>query len=386
LLKMPPLRDGSDPLAGTKALAEKIVRVVPAENHLERARILTNYLRDPTNFTYSLGEVRRDSALDPVDDFLTKNHVGHCEYFASSLALMLRAVGIPARLVIGFKGGDWTGTFYQVRAMHAHAWVEAYLAPENLPDQLSAGVDRAKGAWLILDPTTGASSAPALSASGYVIEGFKQFLTSMRDAWRTYVLGLNHTRQQEAVYEPMRRGAVSIVTGLRDPEVWKAFGLAILERLSPGYWGLTNGGWFSWRGALAAMVIMLTVVCLFYAGRSAFRRLWRLTSGAASVANRGRVDVEFYRRLEAMLAAREVVRIPSQTQREFALAVGGQLAESAQTKRAAPLARQLVELFYRVRFGRRALDSQEAAAVEQSLSELAGALALGSGRAGQDRR
>ena len=74
-----------------------------------------------------------------------------------------------------------------------------------------------------------------------------------------------------------------------------------------------------------------------------------------------------------LLAERELCRAPSQTQREFALAVGGQLAESPRTK-AGPLARQLVELFYRVRFGRRTLDSQEAAAVEQALSELADAL------------
>jgi protein-glutamine gamma-glutamyltransferase len=386
LLKLPPPRSGEDPLVGTKALAERIVRVIPQENHLERARVLTNYLRDPTNFTYTLAEVRRDAALDPVEDFLTRHPLGHCEYFASSLTLMLRAVGIPARLAIGFKGGDWTGTHYQVRAMHAHAWVEAYLAPENLPEQAPLGVDAAKGAWLILDPTTGALAAPTLSAGGYVIEGFKRLVTTMGDAWRTYVLGLNHSRQQEGIYEPIHRGIVSVAAGVRDPEVRRAFARALLERLSPAYWGLTNGGWFSWRGALVAIVVMLLGTWAYHLGRPIVGRLWRLTIGAASTAERGRGDVEFFRRLESLLAARALVRSASQTPREFALAVGGQLAESTQTKRAAPLARQLVELFYRVRFGRKALDSQEAAAVEQALSDLAGALALGSGSAVQDRR
>ena len=88
-------RVGVDPLAGTRALAEQLVRNIPADDHLERARVLTNFLRDSTNFRYSLNEVRRDPALDPVEDFVTQTRVGHCEYYASALALMLRAVGIP---------------------------------------------------------------------------------------------------------------------------------------------------------------------------------------------------------------------------------------------------------------------------------------------------
>ena len=70
-----------------------------------------------------------DPQLDPVEDFLVKRKKGHCEYFASALALLLRSIDIPARMVNGFKGGDWNNLTQSmnVRQKHAHSWVEAYV-------------------------------------------------------------------------------------------------------------------------------------------------------------------------------------------------------------------------------------------------------------------
>jgi len=385
LLSLPTKRDGSDPLQGTKATAQRLVRDIPPENKLERARVLANFLRDPTNFRYSLGEVRRDETLDPVEDFVTNNPVGHCEYYASALALMLRAVNVPSRLAIGFKGGEWREDHYEVRAMDAHAWVEAYLSPDELPAVLPPGFDREQGGWLIVDPTGSVGEGISPTQGNYLVEGCRQAVATLRNMWRTYVLGLDYGRQQESVYEPLRNGIVEGLVSLTDRNAWKSLARRVLQWLSPSYWGLTNGGWFSWRGALAAIVIMLTMLSMYYVAQRIVRRLWRKAQAVAA-AHRGSAEVEFYRRLETLLAERELHRAVSQTQREFALAVGGQLAESPQTKHAAPITRQLVEMFYRVRFGRRTLDSQEAAAVEQALSELAGALALDQGRRVQDRR
>ena len=78
---------------------------------------------------------RSTADLDPVEDFLVNRKKGHCEYFASALALLLRSIDIPSRMVNGFKGGDWnelTETM-NVRQKHAHSWVEAYIGrgPEN---------------------------------------------------------------------------------------------------------------------------------------------------------------------------------------------------------------------------------------------------------------
>ena len=72
---------------------------------------------------------------------------GHCELFAGSLVLLARAAGLPARLVIGFKGGTWNAysNNFTLRNSDAHAWCEIF--------------DAAAGAWLRADPTPGAANA-----------------------------------------------------------------------------------------------------------------------------------------------------------------------------------------------------------------------------------
>jgi hypothetical protein len=86
---------------------------------------------------------------------------------------------------------------------------------------------------------------------------------------------------------------------------------------------------------------------------------------------------EFHRRLERALAQRGLTRSPGQTALEFAVAAGGELAESIECRRYAPLPRRVVEALYRVRFGGRTLDKTEADAVEFSLAELEQGLAGG---------
>ena len=113
----------------------------PAPGALER------YLRDSGEFSYTLqhrrGRTRRSTRSL---DFLVNRKEGHCEYFASALTLLLRSVGIPARMVNGFKGGDWNelAEVLNVRQKHAHSWVEAYLGE---PARAATPI------WITLDPT-----------------------------------------------------------------------------------------------------------------------------------------------------------------------------------------------------------------------------------------
>ena len=73
-----------------------------------RARALEAFLRDSGQFSYTLADGSRwTRKLDPVEDFLVNRKEGHCEYFASALALCCAPIDIPARMVNGFKGGDW---------------------------------------------------------------------------------------------------------------------------------------------------------------------------------------------------------------------------------------------------------------------------------------
>ncbi len=100
------------------------------------AQALTDGLRG--QYLYTLDVPPLDEQA-PLADFLRRTRTGHCELFASSLALMLRARGIPTRIVNGFAGGEvWDDSSVVFRELHAHSWVEAWL-PER--------------GWVEFDPT-----------------------------------------------------------------------------------------------------------------------------------------------------------------------------------------------------------------------------------------
>ena len=107
-----------------------------------------------------------DHRLDPVEDFLVNRKSGHCEYFASALALLLRSVNIRSRVVNGFKGGDWnelTETL-NVRQKHAHSWVEAYVGLRT-PDRIPI--------WITLDPTPAAERKQSIAQVGGIAGNFR---------------------------------------------------------------------------------------------------------------------------------------------------------------------------------------------------------------------
>ena len=139
-------------------LATEIVSDVPRENVLGRARLLESYFTDGTKgFKYSLdgaSEVRRD--IDRVVDFVKNHKTGHCQYYASALALMLRSQGIPSRIVVGYRAETYNvvGNYYQLREMDAHAWVEAGIPADQVPTDEVMPTEGIPGdAWVRLDPT-----------------------------------------------------------------------------------------------------------------------------------------------------------------------------------------------------------------------------------------
>jgi hypothetical protein len=112
-------------------------------------------------FTYTLQAPLLPDRADAVDEFLFVTHQGSCETFASALAVLLRAAGVPARLVTGYTSGSYnvlTG-YYEVRNSDAHAWVEMFqpgagwiemeATPGFVPAFETAG--RPAGQWLAAD-------------------------------------------------------------------------------------------------------------------------------------------------------------------------------------------------------------------------------------------
>jgi hypothetical protein len=103
-----------------RALAE---RLGSGKDPADAAAAIEHWLSSSMRYTRDLP----GSVNDPISDFLFRRHAGHCELFSSTMVLMLRSLGIPARNVTGYFGGKRTDAgYYAVRAGDAHSWVEAY--------------------------------------------------------------------------------------------------------------------------------------------------------------------------------------------------------------------------------------------------------------------
>ncbi len=105
-----------------KRLADQVTAGMT--NPYDKAVAITTYLR--MNLRYSTNVPPAPSGRDPVDWVLLDYKRGFCTYYASAEVLMLRSVGVPARMAVGFAQGDWRTGIYTVRRRDAHAWPEVY--------------------------------------------------------------------------------------------------------------------------------------------------------------------------------------------------------------------------------------------------------------------
>jgi transglutaminase-like putative cysteine protease len=295
------------------------------------ARALTDYLAHGHEFTYTLDLLRHDTTIDPTLDFLINLKQGHCERYASALTLMLRSVGIPARIVKGFRGVEHQGAgVYRVRQSSAHSWVEALM-----PGRGEDGLD-----WLALDPTPDESAPPApLLARWWDVglRGGQQF-------WRSLILDYNADDQAD-----------------------------LMARLGAGGPGGTPV-----FAILAAGVVVIALMTAFLLWR--FRR--RLASGLSALLSRaaGRPPQQatFYQRLLQLLERHaRLMALPGQTPREFATTAGEVLRRHAATAGLADLPRRLADVWYRVRFGDEVIGEEERQALDARLDELEAALRQG---------
>lgn len=369
LLAMPLNRDGLDPLAGLKQTAAQIVADIPSTNVFQRAKRLESYFRDSGRYQYSLDPLERPKEIDPVEDFVMNRPQGHCEYFAGALALMLRAVGIPSRVVLGYRGGHYNvvGGFYEFQQLHAHSWVEAYLPPGEVPlDRLmeTPGLippAERYGAWVQLDGTAPASLTTTAVANTYWSQ-IQQGLDYVRFLWVNYVIGMDSARQLESVYGPLSTAMTDTTKRLSDPGTWRNWKQRAADAIR---FVAKPQGLFALLIACAAIAALVRAAKRFRLGRTKAHGVTAKTMRRTTPPTE-----EFYLRLERLLTKLAIVRTADQTPRELALAAGGELSELAQTRSAAPLPRRIVDYYYRVRFGNRPLEAEERSEVEQALATL----------------
>jgi hypothetical protein len=289
------------------------------------ARALCTYLRESGEYTYSLDQRRKEVNLDPVEDFLFNVKEGHCERYASALVLMLRTQGVPARMIKGYRGVESVGDgAYVVRQNMAHAWVEVLVRhPLGTPGPTYD--------WLTLDPTPGIESARQTSR---VAEWWKDKTGAGADMWQRLIVGYdaeNQAKVVDAVYP--------------DSFFWEVLKLVPAYFLPPA--GVAVAGAVWWWG---------------------IRRRRRKPVSAIGTAS--------YARLIRILQRRGgLAKAAWQTPRELATIASHALAARPVTAGLARLPDQVVDLYYRVRFGGESPRPGEVDAMNARLDELARALA-----------
>ena len=260
-----------------------------------RARKLEAFLRESGQFSYTLEMDVINRSVDPVEDFLVNRKKGHCEYFASALALLLRAVDIPSRMVNGFKGGDWnelTETM-NVRQKHAHSWVEAFigLGPDKLP------------IWITLDPTPASERTESIAQVGGLAGNFRPFTDVIRHVWVFYIVGFDGERQNRLLYAP----DALIIQEVRNQYV--TLGQFLRKWFKRLFHFPTISAFISIRGFIVSFVILTVAAGLANLSFRSGQRLLSWLRGNSRSATSLTAGVLSYRRLVQMLSAYDLSAI-----------------------------------------------------------------------------
>jgi hypothetical protein len=280
-----------------------------------RARSIERYLR--THFTYSLDAVESDRP-DPLADFLFERKKGHCEYFASAMAVMLRELWIPSRVVTGYLGGaanPLTG-WLVVRASDAHAWVEAWIPGQG---------------WTTYDPTPAGES---WSGAGGWWSKVGLYLDAGETFWQEWVVGYDLDRQLTLAFhvgQSRRLGAPWLERN------WKRLAGAWRQAAESSAWRGPAGK----AGAAAALALLALAVLWRRIAAALTRR--RAEGGPAEAAQAAHEAARLYRGMLAALHKRGIEKAAFQTAGEFAAGL--------RQSEAAPLVAEFTASYHALRYG-----------------------------------
>ena len=328
-------------------------------------------------YTLDYTNVERDETIDAVEDFFRNHRSGHCEMYASALTLMLRSQGIPARLVVGFLANDYNELTqkYVVKEKHAHAWVEAYLRPEDCTIQMQlSGMAGAGGCWLVADPNPVEVLSSDYSVSNDPIE-------LARTVWQDLVMGnddqMDRNELEDAsllyrIFFDVKTRGTSFVSTVKSLPREASFQLVIAGLL-----------------IAFALVQLLRNLSKQPAGERKQRKkiglLRRMVASAAGllsheleswVLSSAMSDrTEFYIQMETLLKQHELERVQTQTHRQFASEASAALSHLPQSVQIGRLIHSLTEQFNAVRFGEASLTEEQEQSLQQSVRELESVLA-----------
>lgn len=274
-----------------------------------KADRILHHLR--TGYDYTL-ELAQNPGETSLDHFLFTRKKGHCEYFASSMVVLLRLAGVPARLVNGFMGIEWNdlGQYMVVRQHHAHSWVEVHLP---------------KKGWVVYDPTP---TDPLFSKNSFD-DPMNRALDLLRLNWQRYILRYSLNDQAVLLTHLQTTGEETLnsIKGLETLEV-EPIKTFIIDNL----------------GILLAL--------LGLAGALALKRgdfyLWRF-----SIYPRSGFPVWLYRKMLKKLRVLGIHKQPCWTPREFLKRLPG-LPDGKRES-----VQKITDYYEKIRFGKSAIQETE---------------------------
>ncbi|MGH9883193.1 MAG: transglutaminase TgpA family protein, partial [Pyrinomonadaceae bacterium] len=307
--------------------------VDPRIGDLARAMIVSHRARTRYDAARAIeSDLQRDygymlemkaSGPDPLSDFLFKVRAGHCEYFSTAMAVMLRTEGIAARVVNGFLPGEYNEAAgaYTVRQSDAHSWVEVYFPETN--------------SWVTFDPTPAAGRTEPQSSG--LAARLGKYAEALELMWFQYVIGYDRQEQR------------SLATSVQSQ-------MFRYQRLLGDLINDLKG--VAWRKALLVTSLALLIVLVSWLSLRVKRFGWRGLTMSAREEGPRRSAIAFYERLTELLARRGIHRTPEQTPLEFAASVG--LKEAV----------TITGAYNRVRYGSYELSRFEREQIEEILARL----------------
>jgi transglutaminase-like putative cysteine protease len=304
---------------------------------LEKAALVEGYLK--RNYKYTLNLTWKPGP-QPVSTFLFESKSGHCEYFASSMALILRAAGIPTRLINGFLMGEYNpvGEDYIVRESDAHSWIEVYVPGHD---------------WMEFDPTPPDPNHHDMDLAQQI----SHYFDAMELFWNSYVIVYDSGAQLQ-LFRSAQDRAQSIQASLRQKsDQWVTHGQEFSDRSAawithlaqrPGFWALT---------------IFCILAGIAFKQRRSLRtqlQIWRVRRGRGAP-DEGVIEQMFYR--AARIAERRTRRRrPAETWREWIIGLPDTAGRSILTT--------ALEIFEKAKYGRRSVSASDFAFLDESVRRL----------------
>lgn len=198
-----------------------------AATRYDKALAVQTYLR---TFTYTL-ELPRTAEEATLEHFLFRRKAGHCEYFSTAMVVLLRTLGIQAREVNGFRGGQWSGfgDYLAVTQNEAHSWVEVWFAEYG---------------WVTFDPTPGGAGGTTSSMFWFWPGRF--LFDAVQHRWNKWVLDYSLETQGSFLDRLRRWGDEEpdqTVAGQPDPKGNLRWGVgALVVALAGAGWAFRRRG------------------------------------------------------------------------------------------------------------------------------------------------